>query len=529
MPGDFEITYTEEAYDAYDDETRGFLSKVLQVMNMPRQHRTEGHVLMLAEATKLGYIRPVRQQQAQGNAANTSAQQQARENPPPSPPNVSTDTNNPPLTPSPPSSASGYRPWGIGNFGPADNKALWSTLVASEDLYKGFVIRMVGVPPYDSEMSGVHIISAAKIFVTMRAGSRNVSSVVLNTSVVGEVVFPYISKEFVKETAVAQADFVEVVSRIVYYPVPSVTAEVIKLAQSKWGINDPDAINTRLKTVTPEISAEFLSVAAEAEYNHDKQYPANMLITTLISILKKGTTTDQFRNKIISGCKDVSLDIVLDQALIESIFHVYQGCISSQNVHALIKHWKSVCPPNALRLSLTINQSEYEGLGCLQSIRDALTRHPNFYWGDLCKVQVYNEEWLAFAVADNIVKKDPYYGFNQDLKAVKSTNYKNLSTVCIILLKQVSGVSTWDRYKGKSANVIDALYVYHLISEYKQHRTVQLSATGLPDDVKKSTTSLIKRFHNSFEESNLATCPTPFDPKLRALGSDVLQSSMPFR
>jgi hypothetical protein len=219
------------------------------------------------------------------------------------------------------------------------------------------------------------------------------------------------------------------------------TLTALDLTQANPGINNVD------------VATEAIRILADLKYPTNRRTIGTTLYMIFVSsITKMGNVTDRYIEKIVTS---ISMEVgtqldeqIYEMDTIRSVYGLLKGIVTSANIAALHNHWTAVgfFPANALRLRLIVAQMAGEGLTALSVIKEAMTKYPDFGWDQTA--MLIPTDFTNADAAFQLVGADEYYGFNADLGAAKSTNYKNLAWVCKELLRRKGGKTSLRGYKG---------------------------------------------------------------------------------
>jgi len=172
-----------------------------------------------------------------------------------------------------------------------------------------------------------------------------------------------------------------------------------------------------------------------------------MCATALVSYAKRGTASFEFLSKIQTGVfTEIGQRVNLIPDVIEVYYKAFGQFINAQNAEGLFTHWKNVIPQQALRLSLTVQQTANSGLTKLMVCHKALFKFPDFPWDVIA--DLLPTDWAGYLAASDKVGDNAYYGFARDLGVAKSTKYENISYVAKELLIKMGQDPALARYQG---------------------------------------------------------------------------------
>lgn len=98
-----------------------------------------------------------------------------------------------------------------------------------------------------------------------------------------------------------------------------------------------------------------------------------------------------------------------------------------------------------------------------------MTKYSTFNWAKLNLLT--GGELACYSAALVIDGGNPYYGFNRDLGAARSTLYSSIAYVAKELLLQLNGETSLKNYKGWIKKPKSATVIEQMIGEYIETRT----------------------------------------------------------
>lgn len=94
-------------------------------------------------------------------------------------------------------------------------------------------------------------------------------------------------------------------------------------------------------------------------------------------------------------------------------------------------------PDVALRLRLCLQQVAGSGLTAYLTVERALVTYPEFPWHHIANI--LPADWASFRLACTTVGNNQYFGIRNDLGPAKSTKFRNLTYIAVLLLTLVGG------------------------------------------------------------------------------------------
>lgn len=207
-----------------------------------------------------------------------------------------------------------------------------------------------------------------------------------------------------------------------------------------------------------------------------------MIDHVYISILKRGTMTKTFTDKISEGmANDLGIqNLQLVPEACRLFYGTFGSMVDDTNIGAITEHWTRMLPLNALRLSLTVMQACNSGITALIVIGRAVKIFNDFDWARI--VQIFQQEGTSVEVAMNDVGNNKCYGFRHNLGRVASTKYKNVAYVAKELLIKVNGEASLRSYGGWTRRAKYQAVLDTMIADYETAKADSvLRAIEMPD------------------------------------------------
>ncbi|KAG5870157.1 hypothetical protein JTB14_032449 [Gonioctena quinquepunctata] len=208
-----------------------------------------------------------------------------------------------------------------------------------------------------------------------------------------------------------------------------------------------DAAEIEQYALTPEDAMAILYYMASKALNRSLITGVQVISTIVVAVVKRGTVSQQFLQKVSEGIKDdLNKVVTFNEEVIRLTYINYGQQINDVNIQVVFARWKSQIPAGALRLGLVVSQAAGGGLTAYLTIREAIKEYKDFDWGyiSLC----FPQEWAGFETAVQTVGGNQYYGFRKDLGDAKSTHFKSLAWVAKELLIKAGGKTSLSRYSG---------------------------------------------------------------------------------
>lgn len=187
--------------------------------------------------------------------------------------------------------------------------------------------------------------------------------------------------------------------------------------------------------------------------------------SAMVSLARRGVINRVHAKKISDGLEEeVGVVVDLNPNVIHRIWPWMQAHVDGDNIQVLIQRLTVLFPVNSLVMRNLMIQTAGTGLTAYITIGRAFRIHPRFPWN--IASSLLPGQFDNFAVALGLIGDNPYYGYNSDLRAAKSTNYKDLAWVAKELLIRIDGQNTLTNYQGWTANPRNRGQLDELINNY---------------------------------------------------------------
>lgn len=371
--------------------------------------------------------------------------------------------------------------------GVADIKGYYDRWLNVDPIYRGLVFRNLAYGIFSEQWNNSDIISCVAIVTAGRVLYLHDQQVRPNADscyavIMAELLGPCLNRDLFLGTQEAREVFVQAIKALLASErlgtITNADKESYIAAALEGIVQDQQAAHRPTfenHWTQAEQGAEFhsaymvcLHLAKEAKSGW-KMSGLSLLVHTYVSVLKRGTVTTGFLRKIQRGIEaDIGNSIEFRVEALKAFYDFFGEGIDANSIKHIIAWWKSLLPQHALRLVLTVNQTAGGGLTSIISIGRAVYKYQNFKWSII--KSMFPDDWQAALTAMATIDGDPYYGFNRDLRAVRSTLYKSLVYVAMQLLIKVGGESSLTAYGGLPTRTPNIAAVDLLITQYEQQR-----------------------------------------------------------
>lgn len=176
-----------------------------------------------------------------------------------------------------------------------------------------------------------------------------------------------------------------------------------------------------------------------------------LLVHTLIAFAKRGNISQQATQKVQDALvAEINYTGMIIPELITAYWSTFSGVMTSRLARAVVTRWTEFTPVHALRIRIMLQQTANSGLTQILTIARAIATFPTFPWH--IPMRFYHEEIMRFQAGIQAMGGDPFYGFNPNLDAVKSTNFKNMGYWCKQLLVLGEGDTALNNFRGWTRN-----------------------------------------------------------------------------
>lgn len=169
-----------------------------------------------------------------------------------------------------------------------------------------------------------------------------------------------------------------------------------------------------------------------------------------IALAKQGTTSDQYREKIVNGLlADLNLRVPIYEMVCKMIWNYERVNINPNNIEALIEHYRQSLPANAQTVRNILDQIPYTGMTSYMTILTAYEKFPMLGWNIVAGL--YPDQMDAFIESIRLVGRNRYYGYVQGQNTIRSTRFKTLAWFSKEALVRLDNQRALNQYRGWSA------------------------------------------------------------------------------
>lgn len=363
---------------------------------------------------------------------------------------------------------------------PADNAQFYNHWLDVNPMFVGLCMTNLDIAPLAGDFSHDLVCTMtylAGVGKAMLLG-RTVSPTDVYVYTMGELLAPMISEDLVLTQARAKAAIIrQVAALLTTTNLASYTSGTRAVYSDLAANNSPlllansEATDWPDTNISPsaEAAVRVLYYIASVCQPVIKKTGTTLIVHCYVSILKRGTVSINFLNKIADGVQaDLNKPVTIVEDVLPLFYRTFGQWITADNIVQITNSWKALLPAHALRLSLTVMQAAGGGLTSYITIGRALRIYSDFPWG---KIRLYfPNDWTNFVAAMNEVGNNVWYGFNKDLGPAKSTMYKNLAYVAKELHVRAGGETALNRYGGWPRRIAHVDAINLMIANYVLER-----------------------------------------------------------
>lgn len=378
-------------------------------------------------------------------------------------------------------------------LGPADNEAYYQKWLASDSFFKKLFVSGVNHGVLTGDFSNDFVPTMAYLAWYGRhrvvRPNKAVNKIACLVGSWADLFGPYISQAYICEQDESRQLLRSAVRELLTHDLDQVS-NATRATFIRDGNNEDPIKGEMWDHVLAGVGVRYNVESATAVLYHlaEHSLPAfriggvSMIVHVYISILKRGTMTEAFTDKISEG---MSTDLgIQNLQLVPEACRLFYGTFGSMvddtNIGDITDHWTRMLPVNALRLSLTVLQACNSGITALIVIGRAVRIFNDFDWARI--VQIFQQEWASIEVAMNDVGNNKWYGFRHNLGRVASTKYKNVAYVAKDLLIKVNGEASLRSYGGWTRRAKYQAVLDTMIADYEAAKSESvLRAVEMPN------------------------------------------------
>lgn len=367
-------------------------------------------------------------------------------------------------------------------LGPADNEAYYQKWLASDGFYKKLFVSGVNYDVLTGDFADDLVPTMAYLAWYGRhrvvRPNKAVNKIACLVGSWADLFGPYISQAYICEQDEARQLLRGAVRELLTRDLDQVS-NATRATFLRGGNNEDPARGEMWDHVAAGAGARYNVESATTILHHlaEQSLPAfriggvSMIVHVYISILKRGTMTEAFTDKISEGMSnDLGIqNLQLASEACRMFYGTFGSMVNDTNIGAITDHWTRMLPVNALRLSLTVMKACNSGITALIVIGRAVKIFDDFDWARI--VQIFQQEWTSVEVAMNDVGNNKWYGFRHNLGRVASTKYKNVAYVAKELLIKVNGEASLRSYGGWTRRAKYQAVLDTMIADYEAAKT----------------------------------------------------------
>lgn len=208
----------------------------------------------------------------------------------------------------------------------------------------------------------------------------------------------------------------------------------------------------------------------------------SFVATAIVSICRRGTVTDEQRQKVIDGLRDAtsSTSVSLSALTVSRFFTYYCKGVNAGNAQAVMNHYGGIIPDNIIVLRNLVIQSAGSGMTTYMVILRALQTYGDFAWH--CIRAMAREDFANLLTAINAVGGNVYYGYNRQMATAAARRFPTLAYTSFQLCIQVGGDRPLSRYQGMPQVVPGKPAIDRLITAYINRRGQEIEEAELDEE-----------------------------------------------
>lgn len=386
---------------------------------------------------------------------------------------------------------------GSDRFGKASNRDYVNLWLASNPVFGKLIFPKLDIQPFSGSFNAKYVAQMIHLVCKMRMVHHSVGNVQKNGLAIAmaELHGAYL-ENIALPIEQARTEFRSIISAWIKSPdtfaAAGIAAPLITIGEDS---NITDMIKLLYHQVTNE---EGLTSALKG--------PVDIIVHSICAYAKRGQLNASFVDKVTNAiAEQVQKRITLDPEACSIFFSNYKTGINKDTAKKLFDHWSSIIPSSALKMQLVVQQAAGSGLTAYYTVCHAVSLYQSFPWH---KVKaLYLEEWMAFQAANEAIQGNPFYGFESDLKAVRSTKYKSIAWVAKELLCTYNGErGTLGRYQGWIKSPKEESIIQKIIEDYDKTRATEkanaVKAGTLDETTKREVESVVDAYQRLQVEDN---------------------------
>lgn len=192
---------------------------------------------------------------------------------------------------------------------------------------------------------------------------------------------------------------------------------------------------------------------AVREGEHRRENDINLdvtstVITTLVSLVKRGNITPEAIEKIQENCRtQIGKRVVIPENIVKTHYSLYTPNMSPANIRLIVVRLLAIVPASAIKIRTMVQQCAFSGLSSYVCVKDALGKFADFQWGVV--EALFPGQLRAFHDALITIGGNQYYAFRHGAMGhAASTNYAILGWTARSLLIETGVQPELKRYGG---------------------------------------------------------------------------------
>lgn len=189
------------------------------------------------------------------------------------------------------------------------------------------------------------------------------------------------------------------------------------------------------------------------------------VVTSLVSIIKRGNITPEAIDKIQENCNvQIGKKVVIPEQIVKSHYSLYTPAMTPDNIRRVVNRLLEIVPVGAIKIRTMVQQSAYSGLSSYVCVKDAIAKFADFRWGVV--EALHPGQFRAYHDALITIGGNQYYAFRHGAMGnAASTKYAILGWTARSLLIESGEQPELKKYAGaykrnKYPRIAAAIHTY---------------------------------------------------------------------
>lgn len=205
----------------------------------------------------------------------------------------------------------------------------------------------------------------------------------------------------------------------------------------------------------------------------------SFITTGLTSLCRRGTISEDHRNKIIQGVKNATAghSVNMTIATVKRFYATYGTNLNAENAGELMDHLTAIVPDNVIALRNVLLQFAGSGLTTYMTILRAFQSFEDFSWQRLSVIAPV--DFANMNTAIDTVGTNLYFGFNHQMAAASSKRFPSLAYASFQLCIKAGGDQALRNYQGMPLLIPRKAQIDQLIADYVAARVQNLASLAV--------------------------------------------------